>query len=134
MEAAKTLQINVSKLGSELINTINYMQICYEYNNMIGSLKKSKGGRQLQQKIDNFKESTYDLKLSYSSRKRKAQEALVFEKGKCQKLERELEKVKKENENLNKLNKHFARKLVKKACGHVNLKRSGAGKNLNEYS
>ena len=102
--------------------------------NMISSLKKSKGGRQLQQKIDNFKGSTYDLKLSYTCRKRKAQEELVFEKEKCQKLERELEIVKKENENLNKLNQYYARKLVKKACGHVNLKGSKAGKNLHKYS
>ena len=76
---------------------------------MICSLKKSKGGRQLQQRIDSFKKSTYDLKLSYISRKRKAQDELAFEKEKCQKLEKELALVKAENENLHKLNQQFAR-------------------------
>ena len=35
---------------------------------------------------------------------------------------------------MHKLNQHFARKLVKKACSHVNLKRSRVGKKSNEYS
>ena len=102
--------------------------------NMIASLRKSKGGRQLQHKIDSFKKSTYDLQLSYTSRKRKAEEELVFEKEKFSKLEKEMQLVKAENEYLHKLNQHFARKLVKKACSHVNLKRSRAGKKSNEYS
>lgn len=97
--------------------------------NMISSLKKSKGGRQLQQKIDNFKVTTNDLKISYKSRKRKVQEEIALEKGKCQNLEREIEIVQKENEDLKRLNQNFARKFVKKACDHENLTRIKAGKN-----
>ena len=101
---------------------------------MICSLKKSNGGRELQQRIDSFKKSTYDLKLSYISRKRKAQDELAFEKEKCQKLEKELALVKADNENLHKLNQQFARKLIKKACSHVNIERSRVGKQFNQYS
>ena len=59
--------------------------------NMIASLRKSKGGRHFQQKIESRKKSTYDSKLSYTSRKRKAEEDLVIENEKFQKLEKEME-------------------------------------------
>ena len=101
---------------------------------MVASLRKSEGGRQLQQKIHPFKKSTYGLKLSCTSCKRKAEEELVFEKENFSKLEKEMQLVKAGNENLHKLTHHFARKLVKKAGSHVNLKRSRTGKKSNQYS
>ncbi len=74
------------------LTTATIKRFTEKLNTLIATVRKTKGGRQMKQLMEQYKSTNYNFKITSNSRKRKAEDDLRDEIQKRKRLEDELER------------------------------------------